>query len=128
MGELVYVKPSRPKPKGLIARARAKKRRKDQQYAKGIREQVFWRDEICRLVGVDDCAGPEEWAHLQDQQRFRTRCMAPELRHSTGGSFKACRSHHRRYDAGEIDIEAVDPALGADWHLKVTVDGVYTYV
>lgn len=117
----------RKKP-GVVARARAAKRRKDTTYAAKIRDKVFDRDEFCRLLGVDDCSGPAEWAHIEDQQRFRTMGMAPELRHSTGGSMKACRSHHRRYDAGEIEIAFVDPARGADWHLAVTLDGVTIHV
>lgn len=117
----------RKKP-GPTARARARKRRTDTTYAATIRIKVFDRDELCRLIGVDDCAGPEEWAHWGEHQWFKTRGLPPEQRHTTGGTFKSCRSHHQRYDAGEIAIEALDPARGADWYLAVTVDGVTTHV
>jgi hypothetical protein len=30
--------------------------------------------------------------------------MKPEQRHTTAGSFIGCRSHHRKYDAGLIEI------------------------
>jgi hypothetical protein len=40
------------------------------------------------------------------------------VRHTTAGSFIACRRHHRAYDAGVIQIE-VRSDLGADGRLLV---------
>jgi hypothetical protein len=95
-----------------------RKQRAERKVATSVRAQCVARDGYCRLMGLDVCEGPSEWAHLGDKKRFKTRGQAPEVRHTTAGSFIACRRHHRAYDAGVIQIE-VRSDLGADGRLLV---------
>lgn len=112
--------------KGIIARLRARKKRKDDTLASEVREIVDARDGYCRY-GYDvspgrrfsQCRGPSEWAHFGDKKRARTRGMAPEERHTTAGSLKLCRTHHVDYDAGRLQI-AAQTDRGCDGPLDYT--------
>ena len=104
--------PSRKLVKGRKDRAEAKVKR-------SVRAKCVERDGFCRLLGCGPCSGVSEWAHLGDKKRARTRGMAPEIRHTTAGSFMACTGHHAAYDAGRIRIET-ETSRGADGPLKVT--------
>lgn len=90
---------------GPTARARKRKKRKDSKYALTIRALVADRDGYCRVrtAGaeflVGECKGESEWAHFGEFKRFKTRGMAPELRHTTVGSLCLCASHHRALDS-----------------------------
>lgn len=129
MSELVYVTSSRPrKRKGVTARARAAKRRKEGPVVKSVRAECVKRDDYCRFMGISPCEGPSEWCHMEEKQRFRTRGMAPEVRHTTTHSFMGCSRHHRLYDAGELRIFAsqeyganrpmlIRDADGGEWHV-----------
>lgn len=108
------------KPKGITARARARKKRTDDAYALMIREQVFARDGMCRY-GFDvspakrsSCLGPIEWAHFGEKKRFKTRGMAPAARHLMVASLALCAKHHDDYDDGRLDITARDPEAGCN--------------
>ena len=94
------------------------KGRKDRAEAKRkieVRADVEARDGYCRIANdvvwpVDGpnlgCRGRSEWAHFGEKKRARTRNQAPELRHTTAGSFKACMFHHDLYDRGKLAIIA----------------------
>lgn len=113
------------------------KRRKDRQeteVAGRVRETVEDRDKYCRLYVLDAswreqifnvvgaCDGPSEWAHLRGHKRSETRGMAPELRHTTGGSVMFCRGHHVAEERNVMTVEA-KTERGADGPLSFTVDG-----
>jgi hypothetical protein len=109
------------KPKGITARLRARKARKDALTAKDVRERVDERDGYCRYAGdaylsgfpVPLCAGSAEWAHFAGSKRFQTRGLPPTERHTTRGSLMLCTKHHRQYDAGTLAIRALT-AKGCD--------------
>lgn len=110
---------AQPKPEKR-ATTKRRKARKESMRAKIIRAKCVIRDGYCR-VGKDaddytDCCGPSEWGHFGAMKRARTRGQAPEIRHTTAGSFMACRSHHADYDAGELAITAASDA-GCDGEL-----------
>lgn len=99
--------------KGIVARLRSRKKRQDDTYADGIREEVALRDGFCRYGydvspgnRVSECKGRSEWAHFGLHKRFKTRGMAPEERHTTAGSLQLCTKHHDDYDAGRLVIVA----------------------
>jgi hypothetical protein len=117
-----------PAPKGETRkRIEGRRRRTAAKVVRSVRSQCVDRDGFCRLMGVGPCAGASELAHLGDKKRFKTRGQAPEVRHTTAGSFMACAGHHRRYDAGEIQIEAMT-ANGADGSLCVRDLTMVAYV
>jgi hypothetical protein len=109
------VRESAPKRfvRGIVARLRARKKRKDDTVATAVREQVSLRDGFCRY-GYDvrpgrrfsECRGLSEWAHFGAWKRFKTRGQAPEERHTTAGSLQLCTKHHGDYDAGRLVIVA----------------------
>jgi hypothetical protein len=120
MGELQYVKLGRQrKPKGPTARARARKRAKEAPVVKSVRAQCVERDVYCRLSGMGRCEGPSEWCHLGEKKRFKTAGQAPQVRHTTAGSFMGCKRHHGLYDSGVLLVEPFDAELGADGHLRI---------
>jgi hypothetical protein len=95
-----------------------------------VRAHVAARDGSCALqragygdlvVGdLAECAGPGEWAHLEEKRRSKTRGQAPEVRHTPTGSCILCRRHHARYDGRErprLEIEALS-TRGADGPLR----------
>lgn len=92
---------------GPTASARKAKARKDAAHAKRIRDKVADRDmEVgCRAWGecLGVCEGKSEWAHLGERQRFKTRGLPPEVRHTTAASCLLCTKHHDLYDDGKID-------------------------
>jgi hypothetical protein len=125
----------KPEPR---KRAQRRKRRQEKAVVKTVRELCDDRDGRCRVahprltttIGdagrygpvldiLDDCSGPSEWAHLEDRKRARTRGEAPAKRHTTAGSCKFCRRHHRQYDAGEIAITFLEPERGADGLMRI---------
>lgn len=107
-------------PKGESRkRIKGRRDRKEATVKKSVRSQCVDRDGFCRLMGLGLCEGVSEWAHLGEKKRFKTRGQAPEVRHTTAGSFMACTGHHYSYDAGEIHIEAMTPN-GADGLMLVT--------
>ncbi len=119
MSELTYERyQSKRKKPGPTAKHRAKRRRAEHPVAKSVRAECVERDDYCRLMELSRCEGPSEWAHLGANKRARTRGMAPELRHTKAGSFMACRRHHRRYDAGQIEIGVI-PEHGANGPMRI---------
>src|SRR5262245_25370929 len=107
------------KPRGITARLRAAKARKDRSYASAVRDEVMARDGFCRYGYVppqdrSDCAGVSEWAHIEG--RYKTRGMKPEKRHSTRGTLMLCSAHHRAHHAKTLVIEAPSPK-GCDGRL-----------
>lgn len=98
----------RKKP-GPVARARAKKRRKEGPVVKAVRAKCVDRDGYCRH-GKDDelagyyCEGYSQWAHFGEKKRFKTRGMAPEERHTTTDSLMLCEACHTDYDHGDLII------------------------
>jgi hypothetical protein len=99
-----------------------------------VREKVQHRDGWCRVarsrqVNEQDkrnwdpyifppqfpCLGPSEWAHLL--RRSKTRGMAPEDRHTSKGSIKACRKHHTEIDQHRLSVTPLTDR-GADGPLK----------
>jgi hypothetical protein len=100
------------KPKGITARARAKKARADAAVAAKVRDEVRVRDGYCRY-GKDDelaslqCGGRSEWAHFGEKKRFRTCGLPPMQRHTTAGSLQMCSIHHDDYDEGRLTIRAL---------------------
>lgn len=90
--------------------AKGRKDRAEAKVEKRVRAEVAERDGYCRVPQYflpDPCDGPSEWAHFGDKKRFKTRGMAPELRHTTAGSLKLCRKHHGEYDSGQLVIETM---------------------
>lgn len=120
MRHLTYSQPlprKARKPKGIMARSRAKRRRAEGPVAKAVRAACVERDAYCRICdwennpsdtheGDDNddlpyaesehSRGPSEWAHLET--RARTRNMKPELRHTTAITVMLCQFHHDRLD------------------------------
>lgn len=116
----------KPEP---LKRVRARRRRREAQQVKSVREQCVERDGRCRwaLPGspLGRCDGPSEWAHLGDKKRFKTRGQDPEERHTTGGSAIMCKAHHDAYDGRvkpRLEVEPLTDA-GADGPLRGTRDG-----
>ena len=91
-----------PKP-APRKRTTARKQRHEAAVKKSVRAQCVERDGYCR-VSDSQCGGLSEWAHLGAKKRARTRGMAPELRHTTGGSLMLCTVHHLWYDRGQMQI------------------------
>lgn len=95
------------------SKAKARKKRAEQKVLDVVRPKVDDRDGYCRLFGAGEvvyqmagsCEGPSELAHFGDFQRWKTRGMAPEGRHSTEGTFKMCHRHHNDYDKHRMMIE-----------------------
>lgn len=118
---------SAPTPEPRLKFAKPEKRRttkgrKDRAEVKveqKVRAECVERDGDCRLKGVDgaNCRGESEWAHLDDKKRARTRGMAPEERHTAGGSLMLCTFHHASYDNGGIDLEPLIQSVGANGRL-----------
>ena len=69
--------------------------------------------------GLGACEGASEWMHLDRWKRCHTRGLPAEERHTTRGTAMGCTRHHRLYDAGFFDIEAVDEDRWADGPLRV---------
>lgn len=121
---------AKPEPRRIV---NARAQRHAAKVVKSVRAQCVTRDGYCRIGNWEDngddwhswdmedsfCDGPSEWAHLGDKQRFKTRGMPPEVRHTTAGSLMACHKHHADYDAGLIDIQP-EGERGADGPLVVT--------
>lgn len=101
-------------PKGITARLRARKARKDAAVATKVRALVEARDGYCRYgkdmapVHRTPCRGVSQWAHFGPWKRFKTRGVAPEQRHCVEGSLMLCLAHHAEYDAGRLLIVACD--------------------
>lgn len=120
MAELTYEKPRRRKRKpGPTARHRAKRRRAEAPVAAKVRAACVERDGYCRFMGLTQCAGPSQWAHLGEKKRARTRGMAPEARHTTTHSAMACERHHWLYDSGKLAIGMTE--RGADGPMRAQI-------
>lgn len=105
------------------AQVRAKRKRSEAKVIKAVREEIVWRDGMCRyasdvLRNTAECSGRLEMAHLGEWKRFRTRGQSPSERHSSRTCLLLCNFHHRAYDAHAFDLE-YGPELGADGPLKV---------
>jgi len=98
------------------------KDRKERNRKAKVRARCVERDIGCRLSMLDACDGPDEWAHLEEKKRARTRGQAPEVRHTTAHSIIFCRGHHRRYDAGEITLRLGEH--GADGPVVARANGL----
>lgn len=110
-----------PKPRrGSAKRAKAARQRREANVKRSVRADVDERDGYCLILRTGDvaflgsCWGPSEWAHVGKHRRCHTRGMTAERRHTTRGSCKMCRKHHRAYDAHEFDIQPVLEELGMD--------------
>lgn len=108
-----------PKPMSR-KRLKGRKDRAERKVKKSVRAQCVARDGFCRLarpwrepLGVGGCNGKSEWAHLEEQRRFKTRGQAPDQRHNTANSMMLCSVHHRLYDARKIRLGWLTP-FGAD--------------
>ena len=104
---------ARKKP-GPTAKYRAKRKRADDAYALVIRAVVDERDGYCRFIGLSPCSGRSEWAHLT--KRSQTRGMAPEVRHQTATTVKACQGHHGLQEAGKLRVVMTEK--GADGPIR----------
>lgn len=132
--KLTYSKP-RPrivrKPKGVTAKYRAKRARKEAPVKKSVRAECVERDGHCiALRGMagdylDDwaepCNGPSEWCHMHSRRRSQTRNQAPEIRHDTAHSFMGCARHHAQYDGRQTPRLFVTSltSKGANGPLKI---------
>ena len=95
-------------------REKTRARRHERKVKTSVRAAVATREEHrCRLWPVGQlqsegilgfCWGLPEWAHLEEQQRFKTRGQSAERRHTTAGSLLFCFNHHTAYDAGLMTI------------------------
>lgn len=113
----------RRKPKGPTARARARKKRRDEAVAETVRALVEARDGHCKY-GFDvhpanrsRCGADSQWAHFGERKRFKTRGMDPTYRHATTHSLMLCGPHHDAYDKGLLAITLVTEA-GCDGPLE----------
>lgn len=94
---------------------KARKKRRERAVIDEVRPQVERRDGYCRATRVDgridlgDCEGPSEWAHFDEQKRWKTVGMEPEERHTVDGSLMLCRRHHFDYDKSRLGIEPLTP-------------------
>lgn len=90
-----------PKPEP-IKKVKARRKHRERKVVGDVRPQVMDRDGYCRLAGLPPefgpCSGPQEWAHSSEMRRSKTRKQDPEQRHTTAGSYAACRYHHNRMD------------------------------
>ena len=95
-------------PKGPSPREIRDGKQKKERGAKiATREVVFRRDPAC-IVPEDSRwphSGPDEWAHLEEGKRARTRGRPAEERHTPRLSCRLCRGHHQKYDAGDMTPE-----------------------
>ncbi len=136
MRELVYETLARKrKPRGVTAKARAKRKRADASVAQIVRATCELRDGYCRIgsrfwrysgcniddIGsLSDCCGPSEWAHMHSRRRSQTRNQEPTVRHDARHSVKMCKFHHDQYDNRDkprLYVTALTRA-GADGPLK----------
>lgn len=119
-----------PKPEPL-KRVRGRKTRAEAKVKSAVRAQCYERDGYCRLFPLTRmvaCKGGWQWAHLGEKKRFKTRKMAPEVRHTTAGSLILCERHHTMYDGRFVGgsrpprllIEALTER-GADGPLRFTL-------
>ncbi len=113
--------------KGITARLRARKRRKESIVAAVVRDLCVARDGYCRY-GLDvspsfrtPCRGESEWAHFGDHKRFKTRGLSPEERHTPNGSLMLCTRHHADYDAHRLEVTAASDD-GCEGMLLYSVD------
>lgn len=125
--------PTFPKPEPR-ARTKRRKQRHEAAVIKDVRAACVERDGYCRLRQTYDvafcatsglfgrCEGHSEWAHFANRRRAKTRGMDPAERHTTAGSFMACRRHHADYDAHRLNIEAMTDR-GCDGPLAFSAEG-----
>lgn len=115
----------KPTPRRIL---KGRKDRAEDQVKQQVRAQCVARDGDCRFQGIPPfvCSGSSEWAHLGEKKRARTRGMKPEERHTTAGSFMACSLHHRLYDLGRYQLEALT-SDGADGVLRAIWPDGSTY-
>jgi hypothetical protein len=113
----------RPEPQ---KRVKARSKRETAKIVRMVRAACVDRDGRCRyandvhVAALDDgracitaCEGESEWAHLEDKQRFKTRCQLPLERHTTQHSAMLCSRHHELYDRGYLSLRFLTD-LGAD--------------
>ena len=120
-----------PLPKGKTRRqVKARRDRADAKVEKAVRAACVERDHYCRvnlyrlegLLRPEAGMGQHEFAHMHHKRRSKTRGLPPEERHSRTWCLMLCRSHHRRYDAKTLTIEALTDR-GADGPLRFTFRG-----
>lgn len=97
-----------PKPEPR-KRTKGRAKRDERSIVADVRAACVERDGSCRIATMrpgdkwttdaTPCAGPSQWAHMHDVRRSKTRGLAPDVRHTTRGSFMACEAHHGAYDA-----------------------------
>lgn len=112
-------------PKNESPRDRRDRLQKHEKAVKArIRKTVFRRDAAC-IVPEDPRwphDGRDEWAHLEDNKRARTRGRPAEERHTTRGSCRLCQRHHEAYDAGRMRPRFLTDK-GADGPIEWRVGG-----
>ena len=106
----------------LKSTQKARRKRMEASVIKVVRAKVEQRDAQrggCRLRHLGGCEGPLEWAHFEEYKRFKTSRQDPEKRHTTKGTFMACRRHHKMYDANKFGLTAIPVSAGCDGELQV---------
>jgi hypothetical protein len=108
---------------------KARRKRKERAVVRDVRARCVERDGYCILRGgaLGPCEGPSEWAHFGEHKRFKTVRQEAEERHTTAGSFMACRRHHDQYDGRRKPrlVISAPTSLGCDGAL-VASDGTTT--
>ena len=124
-----------PKPEPR-KRAKARRKRAEGATATAVRAIVARRDGACRFLAspgsalhllLGPCEGPSQWAHLKGHQRWETRGMSPEDRHTSVGSIMACWRHHESkagYDRHAFDVVPLT-GRGADGPLRIVKGGEF---
>ena len=97
---------AKPEPR---RRAKRRAQRAERVVVETVRAACVERDGYCRIardnvVALGPCAGPSEWAHLEEKRRFKTRGMSSEDRHSVDWTVMMCERHHKLYDAHAFDV------------------------
>lgn len=123
MAELSYETPRRvTKPKGVTAKARAKRKRAEGPVVRAVRTECVERDGHCIFAPLGPvCGHRSEWMHLGEKKRARTRGMRPEQRHTVEGSAMGCDFHHDEYDAGKIELVVTE--RGANGPMRAVYRG-----
>ena len=125
-----------PIPKGEPRRIRkGRQRRQEGAVKKSVRAQCVERDGHCRIAAMRDgdrrypatlllfcgCAGPSQWAHRRGFRRSLTRGMAPEERHTTGGTLMLCEHHHSMEEEASLKL-LISSEAGCDGSLGFRVE------
>ena len=99
VSDLFYRPGGIPKPEPRV-RTKRRATRVESKQKQSVRQQCVERDGDCvfEAVGLGPCEGESEWCHVNEGQRWKTRGMAPEDRHTTALSLMGCTKHHDMLD------------------------------